>query len=318
MSVFHVDAHDQWASFNFINAASLKALIVSVDEHPLWVYAIDGEYITPKLVESFFLFNGARVSAMVKLDKTPGDYTIRAADQGGDQLISGFATLSYKNGKDIGPSKPYIDYGGANTTADVVNLGLEYVAPFIRDSPALVADATHHLSLGRKNSSWQWTLDGSDLYPDDRDAYNPLLFNLDQPDGKDSNLSITTTNGSWVDIIMHVEFNSHNPLQPPHVIHKHSNKAYLIGTALGRFNWTTVAEAQKVIPEQFNIAGAPFRDTFVTDPAGESWMVLRYQVVNPGPFLLHCHIETHLEGGMAVALLDGVDAWPKVPKEYQI
>ena len=45
-------------------------------------------------------------------------------------------------------------------------------------------------------------------------------------------------------------------------------------------------------------------------------MALRYQVINPGAFLFHCHIQTHMMGGMAVAMLDGVDAWPTVPSEY--
>ena len=31
---------------------------------------------------------------------------------------------------------------------------------------------------------------------------------------------------------------------------------------------------------------------------------------------MHCHFEIHLGGGMAVAILDGVDAWPEVPPEY--
>ena len=31
---------------------------------------------------------------------------------------------------------------------------------------------------------------------------------------------------------------------------------------------------------------------------------------------MHCHFEIHLGGGMAIAILDGVDAWPKVPSEY--
>jgi hypothetical protein len=45
-------------------------------------------------------------------------------------------------------------------------------------------------------------------------------------------------------------------------------------------------------------------------------MALRYQVVNPGAFLFHCHIQTHVAGGMAIAIMDGVDKWPTVPKEY--
>ena len=60
------------------------------------------------------------------------------------------------------------------------------------------------------------------------------------------------------------------------------------------------------------------RDGFTTIPAqgNSSWLALRYQVTNPGAFLFHCHMQTHLAGGMAVAMLDGVDRWPSVPQTY--
>ena len=318
MEVIEVDAADGWASLNFISGASLKALIVSVDEHPVHLYAFDGQYVEPQLADSFYMFNGARAQAMIKLDKPAGDYTIRVADQGGDQIISGYATLSYKGGSDLGPSTPSIDYGGTNTSADVVNFGLQPSPPFNQEPPSPTADATHHLYLGRLGSSWQWTLNGHQLYPQDANAYTPLLFNENILAAMNPNLTIRTTNGSWVDIVMHVELTEANPIQPPHAMHKHSNKAYFIGTGDGRFTWDTVAEAQKEIPDAFNFESAGLRDTFVTSPAGEAWTVIRYQVINPGAFLLHCHIETHLEGGMAIAILDGVDAWPTIPEEYQI
>ena len=50
--------------------------------------------------------------------------------------------------------------------------------------------------------------------------------------------------------------------------------------------------------------------------SNNTWMALRYEVVNPGPFLFHCHVMTHMAGGMAVAFLDGVDEWPELPAEY--
>jgi FtsP/CotA-like multicopper oxidase with cupredoxin domain len=54
-----------------------------------------------------------------------------------------------------------------------------------------------------------------------------------------------------------------------------------------------------------------YRDTFVTSPNGVAWLAIRYHVENPGAFLLHCHMETHLHSGMGMVLLDGVDAWPQ-------
>lgn len=70
--------------------------------------------------------------------------------------------------------------------------------------------------------------------------------------------------------------------------------------------------------QNFNFDKPQMRDSFPTPPAETkpSWLAIRYHVVNPGAFLLHCHIQVHLAGGMALGLLDGVDEWPTVPPEY--
>jgi hypothetical protein len=36
------------------------------------------------------------------------------------------------------------------------------------------------------------------------------------------------------------------------------------------------------------------------------------------PTLLHCHVETHLNGGMGMVIMDGIDRWPSIPPEYAI
>lgn len=286
----------------------------------MWVYEVDGHYIEPQLVESFSMFNGERYSAMVKLDKTPKDYTIRIPDTNVDQIIAGFATLSYKNGKDLGPSKPYVNYGGQNVSADVVALNVKSLPPYPPIKPAAHADKMLNLTLGRIDSSWQWTLQGNQLYDIMANLDTPLLFDLDARKNLGSKLTPSTTNGTWVDLLLQMgEFPNTPPIQAPHVIHKHSNKAFIIGFGQGFFNWTSVDEAVKEAPGSFELENPQLRDTFVTNAlTGPAWMVLRYQVVNPGPFLLHCHIETHLASGMGVALLDGIDKWPEVPPEYAI
>lgn len=313
---FEVDPASKWASFNWISAASLKTITVSIDEHPMWVYAVDGLYIEPVKVDMLSVFNGERYSVLIKLDKTPKNYTMRIADTGLDQIISEFATMIYKGGQDLGPSVPYISYGGLNVTADVVAMNATTLVPYKYPPPAKKADAFHVLKLGRLGAAWAWTMDGDELYPEDRSAYNPLLFDLNQADARNGNLTVRTQNNTWVDLVLWV---GHNPLQPiqfPHPIHKHSNKAYVIGQGLGQWNWTSVDAAMQAEPTLFNLDTPMYRDTFLTSFAGPAWMVLRYHVINPGPFMLHCHIETHLEGGMAIAILDGVDHWPTVPEEY--
>ena len=300
---------------------NLKSPVVSIDEHPMWVYAVDGHYIQPQLADTIFMYNGERYSAMVQLDKVPRDYTIRVANSGADQIISGYATLSYKNGTKNNTSVPYIDYGGVNTTADVIPLDKTILVPFPASAPAPTADATYILNLGRKGANQNWTLNGNATYGLDQDFNAPLLFSPESPHALNPNFTIRTKNNTWIDIILQVELTPATPAQPAHPVHKHSNKAYIIGSANGIFNYTSVAEAMKHMPSgTFNLQTPQLRDSFTTPSVllGPAWVAFRYQSVNPGAWFLHCHIQTHLDGGMAMTILDGVDAWPDVPAEYGI
>ena len=100
-------------------------------------------------------------------------------------------------------------------------------------------------------------------------------------------------------------------------MHKHAQKMWKIGGSFGQWNYSSVDEAKAANPDSFNLVNPPYRDTFITKFEGAAWIVLRYQAVNPGPWMFHCHIEPHMAGGMSTAILDGVDAWPEIPDEYQ-
>lgn len=39
-----MDPREGWASFKFIGATFMKSLVVSIDEHPMWIYEVDGHY----------------------------------------------------------------------------------------------------------------------------------------------------------------------------------------------------------------------------------------------------------------------------------
>jgi len=184
--------------------------------------------------------------------------------------------------------------------------------PFPPVTPSRESDETYTLTIARHNSSYTWML-GSIEYPFDQvKGDEPLLFHPSAAGNSDS-WNIRTKNGSWVDLIIKTE-----GMTPPHPIHKHSSKFFVLGQGTGPFRYSSVADAIAAQPASFNVVTPPIRDTYST-PAGSgdgSWLVLRYHVVNPGAFLLHCHIQVHLEGGMAVNLLDGIDTWPAVPPKY--
>lgn len=310
--VFQVDASDRWVSLNFIGGQSLADLIVSLDGHQMWIYEVDGSYVEPRLAHTLSVYHGERFAVMVKLDQKPGNYTLRIAVQNPDQLLSGYATFAYKDGGDLDPIIPYLDYGGTNTSAAVISSDREAFTPFNVPPPSPSAQAIHYATMGRAGAAWKWALNNKKPYTADRFDAAPLLYHPESPAAFDSDLVIRTINGSWVDIVLQTIWDDEAPTEPPHPIHKHSNKAYVIGQGAGWFHWGSAEEALNTVPEAFNLINPPYRDTFVTSPVSQAWIVIRYQVINPGAFFMHCHIDPHLESGMAIAILDGVDRWPQL------
>ncbi|KAJ6160448.1 hypothetical protein N7470_003844 [Penicillium chermesinum] len=309
--LFIVDPAKQYISWDLISAAGVLHCEFSIDEHDMWVYAIDGQYIEPVRVNAISIPNANRYSVLVPLNKPRGDYTIRMVSGSPQQILNTTATLRYTGPPQLNrTSHPWITLTGANATADTIILNDFTTKPFPPVQPAATVDDTYHLTIGRYNASYRWTL-GNASFDLALEESRPLLF--DQH-AIPSDLIIRTKNGTWVDFIMQVN----SAPQPAHPIHKHSNKHFLIGQGTGIFNYSTVAEAIQEIPESFNLVNPPLRDTSATLDAGPEpvWMVTRYQVVNPGAFLMHCHIQVHQSGGMALALLDGVDEWPTVPPAY--
>ncbi|KAJ5783768.1 uncharacterized protein N7518_009445 [Penicillium psychrosexuale] len=260
--------------------------------------------------------NGGRYSCLVQLNKAPGKYPMTVANAGFNQKIAGFGTLSYTHthGRSV-VSTPSINYGGLATSTDVITLDETVIEMFTPSQPSEHSDKTYILTAGRIEKAWEWSLNGNHSYGLTLEAEKPVLW--DPQSAAKSPLAIATKNNTWVDIIFILSGNT-STLQPGHPLHKHSNRAYILGTGTGDFNYTSVADAVKAIPDSFNLINPPMRDTFTTLPAyqGKSWMAIRYHVQNPGAFLLHCHLDPHLTGGMGLAILDGIDAWPTIPSQY--
>ncbi|KAI0814238.1 multicopper oxidase [Xylaria sp. FL0064] len=303
-----------WAAFEVVGAYTTMTSTFSIDGLPMYVYAVDGEYIEPQLVQAISVTNGDRYSVLVKFTEA-GDYTIRHAATLPIQLISGQATLSYKPGNNTPVNKnptPYINDGGLAISPGVVFFNQTTQKPYPAFPVGQKADKTYILTLqNTDNVGYMWSMNGT-AEPMALDDSEPVLFKP-QPDLM-NNLTITTQNNTWIDFIFKVD---HAP-QPSHPIHKHGNKMWLIGSGQGMFNWTSVDEAMKEIPQNFNLVDPPRRDGFATldSPRGPTWIAVRYHVTNPGVWFLHCHISTHLQGGMALVIQDGVGHFPKIPSEY--
>nr|AUS45848.1 multicopper oxidase [Coniochaeta hoffmannii] len=313
--VLVVDPADNYARFD-LHAIGQLANIFSIDEHPMTVVAIDGRWVTPTTADAILMNSGQRYSVVVKLDKPPASYTFRSVSGDIAQIMQSTGVLAYSNAKNCSApvNKPSVTLGGTNATADTVFLDETKAKPFPPVAPSMEVDDTFLLHVDNAGASWRWKL-GNESFPINLGTTaTPLLFDPTVFSNK-PNLTISNKNGSWVDLVIQPLA----PISPAHPIHKHSNKFFVVGAGTGVWNYSSVAEAAEVLPPgTFNFVDPPIRDTFSTlATIGEpGWLVLRYQSVNPGAYLLHCHIQDHLYGGMAIALLDGVDEFPEVPGEY--
>ncbi|KAG7037020.1 Laccase-3, partial [Cucurbita argyrosperma subsp. argyrosperma] len=79
-----------------------------------------------------------------------------------------------------------------------------------------------------------------------------------------------------------------------HPMHLHGYHFYVVGSGFGNFNSATD-------PARFNLVDPPLRNTIGTPPGG--WVAIRFVADNPGAWLMHCHIDSHLAWGLAMVFL---------------
>ncbi|KAM1553032.1 hypothetical protein PS1_005807 [Malus domestica] len=79
-----------------------------------------------------------------------------------------------------------------------------------------------------------------------------------------------------------------------HPMHLHGYHFYVIGSGFGNYNPSTD-------PARFNLIDPPQRNTIGTPPGG--WVAIRFKADNPGVWLMHCHLDSHLFLGLAMAFL---------------
>jgi len=308
------DGEEKWYAVEIISAFHLLTVMVSVDEHPMWIYAVDGDYIKPQLVHAIQVTNGDRFAVLIRLNKA-GDYPFRVASVSNSQVIYSAATFRYGGPVPERQTVPYIKGNGFPASNSTVFYSQLKQKQFVSEPIKQVADQTVKLFMRTAGASFAWALNKTAIGPAvlDFGTEDVVLF---KPQFNDfDNVTITTKNGTWVDLIL---ISDTIPM-PPHPIHKHGNKMWQIGAGIGPFPWATSAEAAAAVPQSFNLVDPPKRDGFTTaqaSPTNATWTVLRYQVTTPGAWLLHCHVQSHLMGGMAVVIQDGADHWPVVPDEY--
>ncbi|XP_050210495.1 laccase-12-like [Mercurialis annua] len=90
-----------------------------------------------------------------------------------------------------------------------------------------------------------------------------------------------------------------------HPIHLHGYDFYIVAEGFGNFD-------AKKDTAKFNLVDPPMRNTVGVPVNG--WAVIRFVADNPGVWLMHCHLDVHINWGLAMAFLveDGIGELQKL------
>ncbi|CAE6447279.1 unnamed protein product [Rhizoctonia solani] len=267
-----------------INASAIGSFTFSIEGHRLTVIEADGIPHQPLPVDSFQIYAGQRYSVIVEANQTAANYWIRApmtvAGAGTNANLDPtnvFAVLRYEGAPN---AEPTTEQGSAIGTALVEENLHALINPGAPGGSA-PADVSLNLAIGRS------TVDGILRFTFNNIKYEaPSLPTLLKILANNASNDADFTPNEHTIVLPHnkvIELNITGGADHPIHLHGH---AFDIVKSLGGTP---------------NYVNPPRRDVV---RVGGTGVVLRFKTDNPGPWFVHCHIDWHLEAGLALVFAE--------------
>ncbi|KAF8678762.1 multicopper oxidase family [Rhizoctonia solani] len=279
-SVFNVQKGKRYR-YRVVNNGALGYYTFQIDGHPLKIIEADGIAHQPYTVNSLDIHPGERYSIIVEANQTVGNYWIRApitARRSSNTLEPEFvkAILRYEGApvRDPTTSKSSGLKLDQNLLKPVENPG----APGGSGPADVVIDLKYG---GVSNGKTGWQVNDSQYKPPGLPTLLRIL----------SNNASTNSDFARSENTIVLPFNKVIELQ----IHGSSN---------GFFHpWHLHGHVFDIVENggPVNYVNPPRKDVV---PVGGNTARIRFRTDNPGPWFLHCHIDWHLEVGLAVVFAE--------------
>ncbi|KIY68879.1 multicopper oxidase [Cylindrobasidium torrendii FP15055 ss-10] len=272
--------------FRLINMSCAPNYVFSIDNHGFDIIEVDGENTLPLTVDSVQVFAGQRYSIVVTANQTVDNFWIRASPNEGPLDFDG------------GINSAVLRYEGASEEEPCVNRTMESSMPFVETN-------LHPLvNEGVPGNPWQ---DGADV-----NLNLQMTFNADTGDfAINGETFVHPTTPVLLQILSGVE-PAQNLLPSGSVYELPLNKSIQISLPpaaagsphpfhLHGHSFDVVRSAGSA---EYNYVDPVRRDVVSTGHDGDN-VTIRFFTDNVGPWFLHCHIDWHLETGLAVILAEG-------------
>ncbi|KAL3669980.1 hypothetical protein V7S43_005351 [Phytophthora oleae] len=275
-----------------INMGALAPFEFSIDGHEFSVVAADGEYLQPSEEITTLRINAGQrydivVEAKAASSSAIGSFWIRAAALYGLPWTADEPTSS-----DWTETTTIEEY-------DFTSLEVSVLPTVPSDRPIL--------EFGFRRGLGYFSIDGGD-YLHFAAPEEPPLFTI-AADLKTEDLPATAL-ARKIEYGKHVEVALVNDMNEQHPFHMHTHAPWVVGSG------TASLEDIQAGNINLKLQGAMKRDVYTVPPCdtddrgactNHGYVVLRFTADNPGVWTIHCHIDWHLDAGLAMILVEGQD-----------
>lgn len=351
---FHIKSNKSYR-FRFINAAANYGINVSVAEHEIQLVMVDaGTYLEPSNVDYFRAEVGSRYDFIINSTAAPGRYPIYIVDYSGANIAMP-AVIVVDGGNadmDSGPAQS----SGVHNTPSYPSPLAKSSLPSASRTITLKLTGTESMDMGAGSMNTETTSTGMTSMDDGAESTNTGTASTSTASmdmGRDSMKTSTSPTGTtsmdmgvksidgedasyaWgiddingvlpsvpvyisagafgmdpkkvkvlqvdVDEVVDILFDN-SQTGMTHPFHSHGHKFWVLGTA-GKDEELALNEVNPIE-----------RDTIDVPQYGKA--MIRIKFSNPGPWIMHCHIDFHMIAGMFMVILIGDSSkdWP-IPEQ---
>ncbi|TEB37777.1 laccase 8 [Coprinellus micaceus] len=270
-----------------INMACDPDFLFSIDGHDLTVIEADGNNVQPVVVNQIHILAGQRYSAILTANQAVDNYWLRALpNDGAGNLPNTFdgglnsAIVRYAGAPSIDPTSAQQD---PFTPLDETTLH-PLVPQQVPGAPYPGgADVNLNLALSFDFDAWRFYINGLTFNP----PSIPVLLQILSGEQVAQNL---LPQGQVYSIPKNATVEISIPgglISSPHPFHLHGHSFFVVKSA--------------GTDTDYNYANPVRRDVVNTGDLGSN-VTIRFRADNAGPWFLHCHIDWHLDLGLAMVL----------------
>ncbi|KAJ7124460.1 laccase 17 [Mycena epipterygia] len=289
----------QGKRLRFANVAGFAAFIVSIDGHTMDIIETDGIETVPLTVSSFEIHVAQRYSAIFTANNAVNNYWLRAPMDGevGNSPTLDInnikAIVRYAGAPDVDPVTTALDPvpakggpgGGGGTSVGMLQ---EFELATLVDpgAPNGANPADHIIDL---KFDTVWEINGIVYTPPTLPTLLKIINGATVT--SDFNISEHTFVLKKDEVVqLNIHGSDHGIKHPFHL-------QFVLSTSLSGHAFDIVQSASG--PPNF--INPPRRDVISVEQSGVS---IQFRADNPGPWFLHCHIDWHLEAGLAVVFAE--------------